>query len=353
MKKFLSALIIQIISISSFAVTIPVNTSTDRDMYGNCYTFVVDGASSYAIIDINVNSTYVQNVVIPDSIIYGKATLPVTIITDWAYYYGKNIKKLTVGSNIILCKRDCFGGLTNLNEIIFNYGPETLEFSTDYQDNPNYGDPLFHEVPLKTLSIDRNWTVPSVYYMQQFSTRPPFMNNTTLEKVTIGDHVTTLHALEFSGCKKLKEITLGKSLSSIDKDAFYYCEAIEKVTVNAEIPPTFNETNPFYSTVYLTAQLVVPQGTRELYQQSLGWNNFLDIVEMEAGVNDVRVDNNEICVTIDGGTIHIDGVADGTTIEIYDISGRLIRSSICAEIHGLQSGLYIVRAGNKSTKVKI
>jgi hypothetical protein len=70
------------------------------------------------------------------------------------------------------------------------------------------------------------------------------------------------------------------------------------------------------------------------------------------GIEDRAISNVEIYST--GGRIIVNG-AEGTSVEIFDITGRLITKDICNELsHRVfnvnASGIYIVRTGNGMTK---
>lgn len=294
--KIFNAFLMLLCSVFCNATTFVVNTTNNKDLYGNHYGFVVNGSDSYAYVDAS-NTGYQSNVIVPDSVIYGKAKLPVKEISDWAYTYGDHIKSLTISGTVERCLRDCFGGLNHLSSITFEYGDEPLNFSSDYVDDPNYGDPLFHEVPIKELYIDRNWTIPSITFAYDVYTLPPFKGNVTLESIVIGNSVKSIHDIEFRYCSNLKYIKLGSGLTTIGQAAFYDCNNIERIEILATTPPSFNETNPFSSTVYLTAQLIVPKGTKELYSMSLGWSNFMDIVETEnAGISDTEISDEIVSI---------------------------------------------------------
>lgn len=86
--------------------------------------------------------------------------------------------------------------------------------------------------------------------------------NTGLEKVTFNGHLTSLATGAFNFCSSLVEV---------------YFYDMEPTAINDDFP---------YSNEGLT--LYVPAGTKELYENTAGWSNFPNIVEMSAtGITEV------------------------------------------------------------------
>lgn len=109
------------------------------------------------------------------------------------------------------------------------------------------------------------------------------------------------------------------------------------------MPPACSE-RPFSS---YDATLYVPKGCKDKYQQAAEWTKFADIVEMEySGIDEISTDGERV----DNGVISmLDN--DDEPIMVYDLSGNVVYKGVASEINGLNAGLYIVRSGNKVSKI--
>lgn len=142
---------------------------------------------------------------------------------------------------------------------------------------------------------------------------------------------------------KNTSLDLPASLDTIAAGAFGKATELKSVRCMAKEPPVC-AINAFATIVYSTARLEVPDA--EAYRNAPGWRNFRNIVT--SGIGDNPADDNAQKVTVENGTIRIEG-ADGA--EIYAADGRLVFSGSPASIPSLPSGLYLVRAGTTTKKI--
>lgn len=193
-----------------------------------------------------------------------------------------------------------------------------------------------------------------------------FAGNESLTGVTLPSTVTNIYPQAFLGCTGIENLELGSGLEQISDNAFDGCDGILTVKSLNPVPPVVDG---FYSrsygdifeqTVYENAVLTVPTGCKNAYQASPAWRLFRTIVEIGFdGVEGITDETDtKPAVRVAGGQVIIDGIADGTTAYIYTIDGRLahyaeIKNGIVTglETSGM-SGLYIIRAGSYSFKVR-
>ncbi|MCH5299110.1 MAG: leucine-rich repeat domain-containing protein [Ruminococcus sp.] len=62
-----------------------------------------------------------------------------------------------------------------------------------------------------------------------------FMDNSKIQRVTIGGNVTTIGEKAFANCKKLASVTFGKNVKSIGWDAFSDCKRLKTVTLPSKL----------------------------------------------------------------------------------------------------------------------
>lgn len=101
--------------------------------------------------------------------------------------------------------------------------------------------------------------------------------------------------------------------------------------------------------------LYVPTGTKAAYEKVDPWRNFWNIEEMSfSGVDWIESDNNEaLNISVNNGTLTINGIGNHENVSVYDMQGRIIYSGTSHTIDNLSSGLYIVKAGNRTIKISI
>ena len=124
-----------------------------------------------------------------------------------------------------------------------------------------------------------------------------------LTSITIGNSVTSIRNYAFAYCSGLTSITIPNSVTSIGDYAFWYCYHLTSVIIPNSVTSIGNHAfdgnrnlsvvvslieNPFsisyvfgdYSGDYSNnATLYVPVGTKEKYQATDGWKDFVNIVE--------------------------------------------------------------------------
>ena len=97
-----------------------------------------------------------------------------------------------------------------------------------------------------------------------------------LTSIIIPNSVRSIGSQAFYSCSGLTSISIPNSVTSIGNSAFSYCSGLKDVISEIKTPFEISE-NVF--SVYSTAKLTVPSGTKSAYQSTAGWNKFTNIVE--------------------------------------------------------------------------
>lgn len=113
-----------------------------------------------------------------------------------------------------------------------------------------------------------------------------FFGCTNLTSITIPNNVTSIEEGTFGWCSSLTSITIPNSVKSFGEDIFYRCTGLTNFFSFIEEPFPISENVFQYLDEYrhlhiLSPMLYVPEGTKEKYENTPGWNLLTNIVEMK------------------------------------------------------------------------
>ena len=174
-----------------------------------------------------------------------------------------------------------------------------------------------------------------------------------LSNVTIPDNITEISAYAFAYSSNLKTLTIGMNVKTIGSYILSGCSAVNAIYVMSETPPTVSSGIFSSNSYYSNTTLYVPKGTVEVYKEDKIWSKFEDIQEHElTGINSAEAETAVVEVTTNGIVIKN---ADGAAISVYNVVGVLVEetSSYTGETMMLDRGVYIIRIGEKTLKVRI
>lgn len=212
-----------------------------------------------------------------------------------------------------------------------------------------------------------------------------FYNCTKLEHVyVIQNNIirsnVVIYPFAFKGCTSLRKVDMSivKRVNITGGAVFRDCPNLEEIVMKAdeeefrmmtyrEVPSlkivrviTKNPNShyllpvgepPFLPEEYANAKLIVPDGSKELYQAIEPWSNFQHIcTESEYSSAESVVVGQEV-VNVEGRSASL--IDLDSDAEIYEISGRLA-ATLTAETPEFTApfpGIYIIRSGSNSQKV--
>lgn len=211
-----------------------------------------------------------------------------------------------------------------------------------------------------------------------------FQECSALKQVTLPSDLTELPSASFMSCTQLRQIQLPETLQAIGTQAFYMCQALQTITlpatlkvlgnyafgmgrymalkniyVKSKTPPTctldgYPELYTFHDGILINGILHVPQGCIDAYREAPMWKAFKTIEEeVTTGIDDIEDNSGEIRITADNGAIAVTA-PEGTPVEVYAISGMKVWTGTApARSMELAHGIYVVRAGAKTAKVRL
>jgi hypothetical protein len=116
---------------------------------------------------------------------------------------------------------------------------------------------------------------------------------------TIGDYA-------FDHCTGIRSIIIPSSVTSIGSRAFNSCNNLALVECQWTENPSALAADAFPTTVFENAVLLVPEGTRQLYNTTDGWKNFRRVVE-ERNANITFADATVKAICVDHWDTNQDG----------------------------------------------
>ena len=288
----------------------------------------------------------------------------ITTIGDNAFYNCSTLPEIKIPNSVTKIENYAFDNCTGLADIIIEDRATSLSLGS------NGSSPLFGDCPLDSVyiggKIDYNKGSSYGYspFYRNTSLRTVVITNkeekiydnefygcSNLKNVSIGNGVTSIGKWAFSGCSNLDYFAFGKNVQSIGEEAFSDCTNLTMLISQAVAPPTcgtqaLDDINKWNCTLY------VPSESMMDYQAANQWKDFFFINEIPTGIDDVHADVPTFEITAGGIQFT---AAEGKAVTIYSTSGALVEKIDCydGEEIVLDRGVYIVRVGNKTIKVKM
>ena len=173
-----------------------------------------------------------------------------------------------------------------------------------------------------------------------------------LKDIVIPNGVTSVGDGAFWGCEYLSDLTLPATVQKINDNGFDGCIGLSKIKVEATIPPvilakTFNRVNK-------NTPVYVPDASVSMYKNAFGWKDFFNIKGISTQVQEL--DEPSFGIRVINKTIEITN-AEGETIQMFDIAGRMIFMKSNADNQQIislqQKGVYLLNIGDFKKKIMI
>ena len=303
------------------------------------YNYINDG-TELEVTYRGSNYKYQGNVAIPEEVTYMNRTRKVTSIGDEAFYNCKGLTSVTIPNSVTSIGFGAFCYCSGLASVTI---PNSVT---------SIGNHAFRECSGLT-----SVTIPnSVTSIGEWA----FYNCSGLTSVTIPNSVTSIGDDAFRNCKGLTSVTIGSGVTSIGNRAF---DGVDIPTIISLIENPFaitgktSDYRTFSQNTFNNATLYVPKGTIDKYKATDGWKDFVFIEGITNRIANIPA--NAVLIQSEGGSIKVQGVDEGTQVNVYGINGTQAGSAIsqsgAATINtNLQPGsIAIVKIGQKSVKVAI
>lgn len=183
-----------------------------------------------------------------------------------------------------------------------------------------------------------------------------FLNCSSLKEVVIHNSLTVIPEFAFGSCTNLTHVTIPESVTKIYSSSFIECPNIVEINCLANTPPQIGDS--FFEVDKEVCVLNIPVKCTSAYRSSDGWKEFFNIKEIDfTSVPETTLFGSEtIKVYSSGGELYIENGISGQAISVYNTGGTLIKWFVASENTircPLPQGIYIIRAGKETHKVKI
>lgn len=195
-----------------------------------------------------------------DQAFYNDSVLAVITMNDGlktigneVFWNNSGIRTFTIPGTVTSIGSNSFYGCTNTSVLRFKDGEGTLTIDSyytrskkidDMTTNSSYTDrcyDYFYDCPIKTLYLGRDlkydysdntyiYDYVDGQWKGKYRASAPFVNSTTLQKVTIGSKVTFLYNHLFHNCDKVTTIDIPASIANIYGNAFDDCSSLTATT---------------------------------------------------------------------------------------------------------------------------
>lgn len=204
-------------------------------------------------------------------------------------------------------------------------------------------------------------------------------NLVTVDSRYIAPNFTVIYPWAFKSCKSLKKIdlTFVKQTNPHGGHVFEDCPNLEEIIMTAEHdefrmltgrsssslkiirlktlspkPPRSSVTpGTFTKLEYHTAKLIVPNGSKELYQNLEPWCNFVNIYTEDEYAAVENITTGTEVVNVDGCRVSL--IDMDSSAEVYEISGLKVATLNAdnPEFTASFPGIFIINSGRNSQKV--
>ena len=231
---------------------------------------------------------------IPKEVTHGGITYTVTGV-EWVSSWGTTLQSVTVASDNEF--------LSSLNGVIFNKDKTVLLWYPTGKPDTSYTVPA-SVISLEWFSFDEVAALSSVTLPNGLKRIADYVfsdcpNLTTLNlpsslefighyslcgikvsSIVVPENIKVLNNSSLAFCPELTSVVLPSTLTQIRWDSFSYDPKLKTVTCKAATPPVITAgQGVFKGTPIGSATLLVPAGSKALYQAAEGWKDFGTIVE--------------------------------------------------------------------------
>lgn len=369
----------------------------DFKVDGLCYNLISKDNPIVEVTFLNYYSNYAYcagNLVIPSEVSYNGKVYSVVSIGEHAFFYCSHLTSVAIPSSVVTIEEGAFSqcsrltsvtipsSVSEINRNVF-VGCNKLKIIDVDEHNASFTslDGVLYSKDLTRIirfpeGMQGSYSIPNtvttIGYGAFYScdgltgvTIPTsviiiddhaFGGCHNLTSVHVPNHVSSIGSFAFSNCSNLTLVSIPNSVTEIGQGAFADSPNIREIFCHWDSPiackPPIGQTPQINQTVYKLAVLYVPQGCKSAYEKVDPWMNFWNIEEKDySGIDVASAD--EISVSVADGVINVGNAGTDTPVEVFDLQGRRVYQGHGNAVAGLGRGVYLLRVGSRTVKVKL
>lgn len=250
-------------------------------------------------------------------------------IDEWAFYYCTSLTRVGMPATLDTMGEGCFHSCSHLTSVDIPDGLRTVSEAAFF---------------MCTSLSDITWG-NAVEIIDTCA-----FGDCSFTELTLPPTLKTIRMTAFIGDYRgrLKRLTFSAPIDTIEVGAFY-SQPLQMLRLKNTVPPA--TTDDGYGTYGCldgtdVDSIVVPCGSLSAWLADSYWGQYADryFEDCIVGVDDLDVENINIYTL--GDRIIVEG-AEGETVCIYDIAGRLIQTFKQSSNQAIPSGVYLVRVGDR------
>ena len=245
---------------------------------------------------IYLNGKRMSDLVIPDGI---------ATIKNYAFSPFSDITSLSLPSSVRTIGESAFQGCSKLTTLTLPDGITTIGCFAFSRCN----------------SLNSVWIPSSVTIIGENAF------SGTITSLTLSEGIQHIGSSSFNCSLSLRSLVLPSTIASIGYNTFRAIQGLNDVYCYAkEVPITDAAT--FENSKIENVTLHVPASAIESYRSTEPWKYFGKIVPISEEDGITETNAAQMVVMADNGQLTVTGLHEGTSIKIYDLSGRLIGQAV-------------------------
>ena len=260
----------------------------------------------------------------------------VTSIGGGAFYDCSSLESVTIEYGVTCIEEDVFQGCKRLLSLTIPNSVTTIKQGA-----------FCNCEALTSISISESVTIIDNHVFQGCSSLKSLIipNSVTkieayafngcesITSIIIPDKVTEICRYAFLDCRNLKFVKIGSSVKDISVCAFDGCPNISTIVSLIENPCFITESSSnnrtFDTNTFNNATLYVPVGSKDKYKSTIGWNDFVTIVEGDgSGSSGVEQEiEKPLQMEFHGNVLTAKGINNSEQIFVYSTNGMLVGKS--------------------------
>ena len=179
-------------------------------------------------------------------------------------------------------------------------------------------------------------------YLLRYSSGADLRNQvyqSALQKVEIGDGVTSIGVFAFTYCSSLSSITIPGSITSIGVFAFAYCYTLSSITIPNSVTSIGN--NAFYN-CYSLSSITIPDGVTSIDSNAFARCSSLSSITIPGSVTSIGNSAFQTCSSLSSITIPdgVTSISSNAFNSCYSLSSITIPNSVTSIGNGAFNSCY-------------